>query len=87
MNASHDAYAAAYTLAWASITPFIVLAIMTVASLQGVKELMTEHVDATVGVCSLVERKEPKRQLWWRKRINRGAKMRESFRHMLQTSF
>ncbi|KAF8862496.1 MFS general substrate transporter [Acephala macrosclerotiorum] len=47
-DASHHAYAAAYRLAWASIIPFVVLAIVAVACLKGVKELMTEHVDATV---------------------------------------
>lgn len=48
INASHWAYAKAYNLAWASITPFIVLAIVAVACLKGVKELMTEKVEATV---------------------------------------
>jgi len=49
-KASHDVYAAAYRLAWASIIPFVVLAIVAVACLKGVKELMTEHVDAPVEV-------------------------------------
>lgn len=48
MDASHHAYAAAYRLAWASIIPFVVLAIIAVACLKGVKELMTEHVEAPV---------------------------------------
>ena len=48
MDASHHAYAAAYRLAWSSIIPFVVLAIVAVACLKGVKELMTEHVDAPV---------------------------------------
>ncbi|KAH7161075.1 major facilitator superfamily domain-containing protein [Dactylonectria macrodidyma] len=41
-------YAYAYRLAWASVIPFTVLAIVAVASLKGVKELMTEKVEATV---------------------------------------
>lgn len=48
MQASHGAYAAAYRLAWASIIPFVVLALVAVIFLRGVKELMTEHVEATV---------------------------------------
>jgi hypothetical protein len=48
MNASHWAYARAYRLAWASIIPFVVLALMAMACLKGVKELMTEKVEATV---------------------------------------
>ncbi|KAI1280184.1 major facilitator superfamily domain-containing protein [Xylaria sp. FL0933] len=41
-------YAYAYRLAWASVIPFVVLAIVAVALLEGVKELMTEKVEATV---------------------------------------
>ncbi|KAI1294008.1 major facilitator superfamily domain-containing protein [Xylaria venustula] len=41
-------YAYAYRLAWASVIPFVVLAIVAVALLKGVKELMTEKVEATV---------------------------------------
>lgn len=41
-------YAKAYQLAWASVIPFVVLAIVAVAFLRGVKELMTEKVEATV---------------------------------------
>jgi len=48
VDASHHAYAAAYRLAWASIIPFVVLAIGAVACLRGVKDLMTNHVEATV---------------------------------------
>jgi len=48
LDASHWAYAHAYRLAWASIIPFIVLALVSVIFLQGVKELMTEKVEATV---------------------------------------
>ena len=48
LDASHDLYAHAYRLAWASIVPFVVLAWIAVALLKGVKELMTEHVEATV---------------------------------------
>jgi len=47
-DASHWAYARAYNLAWASIIPFVVIALVSVACLRGVKELMTEHVEATV---------------------------------------
>jgi hypothetical protein len=47
-NASHWAYARAYRLAWASVIPFVVVAIVAVACLKGVKELMTEKVEATV---------------------------------------
>jgi hypothetical protein len=45
---SHELYAHAYRLAFASIIPFVVLAIVASACLKGVKELMTEHVEATV---------------------------------------
>lgn len=41
-------YARAYQLAWASIVPFVVLALAAVAFLRGVGELMTEKVEATV---------------------------------------
>jgi hypothetical protein len=47
-NASEWAYAHAYRLAWASIVPFVVLALVAVICLKGVKELMTEKVEATV---------------------------------------
>jgi len=47
-NASEWAYAHAYRLAWASIVPFVVLALIAVICLKGVKELMTEKVEATV---------------------------------------
>jgi hypothetical protein len=46
--ASRHVYARAYRLAWSSIIPFVVLAWIAVAFLKGVKELMTEHVEATV---------------------------------------
>jgi len=48
MNASHSTYASAYRLAWASIIPFVVLAIVAILFLKGVKEQMTEKVEATV---------------------------------------
>lgn len=48
LDASHHAYAQAYRLAWSSIIPFVVLGLAAVAALRGVKELMTEHVEATV---------------------------------------
>lgn len=47
-DASHTVYAAAYRLAWSSIIPFVVLALVAVGFLKGVSELMTEHVEATV---------------------------------------
>jgi hypothetical protein len=47
-NASHWAYTRAYRLAWWSIFPFVVIALISVACLKGVKELMTERVEATV---------------------------------------
>ena len=48
MNASHWAYAHAYRLAWASIIPFVVLALVGIWFLKDVKDLMTEKVEATV---------------------------------------
>ncbi|OQV02223.1 hypothetical protein CLAIMM_07457 [Cladophialophora immunda] len=48
LDASHSAYAHAYRLAWASIIPFVVLALIGIWFLKGVKELMTEKVEATV---------------------------------------
>jgi hypothetical protein len=35
-------------LAWASIIPFVVLALVAIVFLKGVSELMTEHIEATV---------------------------------------
>jgi hypothetical protein len=46
--ASEWAYAHAYRLAWASIIPFVARALVAVVCLKGVKELMTEKVEATV---------------------------------------
>ncbi len=48
VGAHRDQYAAAYRLGWSSIIPFVVLAIVAVALLRSVKELMTERVEATV---------------------------------------
>ncbi|XDG02688.1 hypothetical protein ABKA04_002303 [Annulohypoxylon sp. FPYF3050] len=48
INASKWEYAYAYRLAWASVIPFVALAIVAVALLKGVKDLMTEKVEATV---------------------------------------
>jgi len=56
IDASHWAYAHAYRLAWASIIPFVVLALVGIWFLKGVKELMTEKVEATV---EHVDRTEP----------------------------
>ncbi|KAK7749249.1 hypothetical protein SLS62_008328 [Diatrype stigma] len=47
-EASRDEYAHAYRLAWASVIPFVVLAVAAVALLKGVRDLMTEKVEATV---------------------------------------
>ncbi|KAJ2993566.1 hypothetical protein NUW58_g1806 [Xylaria curta] len=41
-------YAYAYRLAWSSVIPFVVLAIVAIALLKGVKELMTDKVEATL---------------------------------------
>ncbi|KAH7413987.1 major facilitator superfamily domain-containing protein [Phaeosphaeria sp. MPI-PUGE-AT-0046c] len=48
LEASHWSYARAYRLGWWSVVPFVALAIASVACMRGVKELMTEHVEATV---------------------------------------
>lgn len=48
VNESHWQYAWAYHLAFASIIPFVVIAIVAIACMRGVKELMTEKVEATV---------------------------------------
>lgn len=48
LEASHWSYARAYRLGWWSVVPFVALAIASVACMNGVKDLMTEHVDATV---------------------------------------
>ncbi|KAK1059495.1 hypothetical protein LTR33_013141 [Friedmanniomyces endolithicus] len=47
-DANHWAYAHAYRLAWWSVFPFVVIALISVVCLKGVKELMTERVEATV---------------------------------------
>jgi len=47
-HASQETYAAAYRLAWSSIIPFVILALICIVFLKGVKELMTEHIEATV---------------------------------------
>ncbi|KAJ6500581.1 MFS general substrate transporter [Mycena sanguinolenta] len=46
--ASHNAYARAYRFAWIPIIPFVVVGMVCIACLQGVAELMTEHIEATV---------------------------------------
>jgi hypothetical protein len=48
LQASHWSYARAYRLGWWSVVPFVALAIVSVACMTGVKDLMTEHVEATV---------------------------------------
>ena len=47
-EASRWEYAHAYRLAWASIIPFVVLAIVAVWLLKSMKHLMTEKVEATL---------------------------------------
>ena len=56
-NASHWAYARAYRLAWWSVLPFVVLAIVSVVCLKNVKELMTERVEATVERVEAIDQK------------------------------
>jgi len=56
-DTSHNVYAAAYRLGWASIIPFVVLALVAVVCTKGVSELMTEKVEATVEHVPLVEEK------------------------------
>ncbi|KAH8901812.1 MFS general substrate transporter [Coniochaeta sp. PMI_546] len=48
LDESHWQYAYAYRLAYASIIPFVVVAIVAIIFMRGVKELMTEKVEATV---------------------------------------
>lgn len=45
---SANQYAAAYRLAWASIIPFVVIAIVCIFLMRGVEELMTNKIEATV---------------------------------------
>lgn len=47
-QASYWSYARAYRLGWWSVVPFVALATISVACMKGVKELMTERVEATV---------------------------------------
>ncbi|KAK8070211.1 hypothetical protein PG994_006827 [Apiospora phragmitis] len=56
VGASREEYARAYRLAWSSVIPFVVLAFVAVACLKGVKELMTEKVEATVEHAERVEK-------------------------------
>ncbi|EJU01761.1 MFS general substrate transporter [Dacryopinax primogenitus] len=55
-SASQWTYAYAYRYAWITIIPFTVVAIIAVAMLRGVKELMTNHVEATVEKVGMHER-------------------------------
>ncbi|KAF2117940.1 major facilitator superfamily domain-containing protein [Lophiotrema nucula] len=48
VDAGHEVYARGYQLAWASIVPFVVVAIVCCALLTDVKKLMTEKVEATM---------------------------------------
>lgn len=47
-DASHWSYARAYRLGFWSVVPFVALATISVALMTGVKNLMTEKVEATV---------------------------------------
>jgi hypothetical protein len=47
-QASYWSYTKAYRLGWWSVVPFVALATISVACMTGVKELMTEKVEATV---------------------------------------
>ncbi|KAL5118065.1 hypothetical protein ACEQ8H_004052 [Pleosporales sp. CAS-2024a] len=47
-NASRWAYTHAYRLAWWSVLPFAIIALVSVACVKDVSALMTEHVEATV---------------------------------------
>ncbi|KAL8400954.1 hypothetical protein RB594_001107 [Gaeumannomyces avenae] len=47
-EASREQYLYAYRRAWASVIPFVVLAIAAIWFLRGVKELMTDKIEATV---------------------------------------
>ncbi|KAF7294672.1 MFS general substrate transporter [Mycena indigotica] len=48
LDKSHHVYARAYRFAWIPIIPFVILAMVAIVCLQDVKDLMTEHVEATV---------------------------------------
>lgn len=47
-NASRKVYARAFNLAWWSILPFVVICMVALCFLRGVKDLMTEKVEASV---------------------------------------
>ena len=47
-NVSHEVYAASYRLGWSSIIPFTVIGIVCIYFLRSVKDLMTDHIEATV---------------------------------------
>lgn len=47
-HASYWSYTRAYRLGFWSVVPFVALATVSVACMKGVKELMTERVEATV---------------------------------------
>lgn len=58
VDASHHQYAKAYAVAWASIIPFVVIALVAVICTSSVKEMMTDHVEATVEKRPLTEKGE-----------------------------
>jgi hypothetical protein len=48
VDAGHGVYARAYHLAWASIVPFVVVAIICCALVTNIQELMTEKSEASM---------------------------------------
>jgi hypothetical protein len=46
--ASYDSDGQSYRLAWSSIIPLVVLALICVACLKSVKVKMTDHIEAAV---------------------------------------
>lgn len=56
LDVSHQVYAEAYGLAWASIIPFVVLAIVAVIFIRQVSDQMTDHIEASVEKAPLQEK-------------------------------
>lgn len=59
-NVSRKVYAASYRLGWSSIIPFVVIGIVCVYFLNGVKDLMTEEIEATAERESDIEKTIPR---------------------------
>lgn len=73
-------YAKAYQLAWASVIHFVILAIVAVAFLRGIKDLMTERVEASVEHnVQQEERQFEISHMWW----CRGPLSRERLLEMI----